>query len=221
MFSTEVLIAFVSTSFLLSLAPGPDNIFVLTQSALYGARAGIATTCGLMTGISVHAVAVILGIAALIHASVLAFTLLKCLGAGYLLYLAWLSLRAGSALAITTGNESPGKGGSASHLADFPGYFALYRRGIIMSASNPKLILFFLAFLPQFCDPQKGDLAWQVVILVALFILVAIFVFFAVALLGGRLAIWFNRSPRGQIAIHRIAAIVFAGLAVALLFTTD
>lgn len=219
MFTAEVLLAFVTTSFLLSLAPGPDNIFVLTQSALYGARAGIVTTCGLMTGISFHALAVILGIAALIHTSVLAFTLLKCLGAGYLLYLAWLSVRAGAALAVTAGTGENGSVGSCA--ADFPGYFALYRRGIVMSATNPKLILFFLAFLPQFCNPQKGNLAWQVVILVALFILVAIFVFFAVALLGGRLAIWFNRSPRGQIAIHRIAALVFAGLAVALLFTTD
>lgn len=221
MFSAEVLLAFVSTCFLLSLAPGPDNIFVLTQSALYGARAGIVTTCGLMTGISVHALAAILGIAALIHASVLAFTLLKCLGAGYMLYLAWLSFRAGSTLTINTGVADHENGNLACQRSGFPGYFALYRRGIFMSATNPKLILFFLAFFPQFCNPQKGDLSWQIVILVALFILVAIIVFFGIALLGGRLAIWFNRSASGQIAIHRIAGLVFASLAVALLFTTE
>lgn len=198
----DVSLAFFTAAFLLALAPGPDNIFVLTQSALFGARAGIVTTLGLVSGVFAHTLAVALGIAVLFQASPLAFNLLKIFGAGYLCWLAWLSLRAG---ASRTGVESA-----------FPGYGALYRRGIIMNVSNPKVILFFLAFLPQFCDQAKGNVGLQIVFFGLLFILSALIVFFTVALLGGKLAAWFNNSPRGQIIMHRIAALVFLGMALAL-----
>lgn len=205
MLSPDVLLAFFAASLLLGIAPGPDNIFVLTQSAVYGAGAGMVTTLGLVTGLCVHTAAVALGVAALFQSSPLAFTALKIAGAAYLLWLAWLSFRAGAALARTP------------DAAAFPGYAALYRRGIVMNVTNPKVSLFFLAFLPQFCDPARGSVAVQVLCLGALFMLAAIVVFFAVAALGGRLARWFNRSARGQMLIHRAAGLVFAGLAAALL----
>lgn len=207
MLSPDVLLAFFAASLLLGIAPGPDNIFVLTQSAVYGAGAGMVTTLGLVTGLCVHTAAVALGVAALFQSSPLAFTALKIAGAAYLLWLARLSFRAGAALARTP------------DAAAFPGYAALYRRGIVMNVTNPKVSLFFLAFLPQFCDPAKGSVAVQVLCLGALFMLAAIVVFFAVAALGGRLARWFNRSARGQMLIHRAAGLVFAGLAAALLFS--
>lgn len=138
MLSPEVLLTFFAASLLLGIAPGPDNIFVLTQSAVYGVRAGLVTTLGLVTGLCVHTTAVALGVAAIFQTSPLAFTILKCAGAAYLLYLAWMSFRAGALLAHTPG------GGAA-----FPGYAALYRRGIVMNVTNPKVTLFFLAFLPS------------------------------------------------------------------------
>ena len=92
----------------MGLAPGPDNIFVLTQSALYGFRAGIVTTLGLMTGLFGHTAAVALGVAALFQTSEMAFTVLKCAGAAYLLYLAWLSFVA----------APPGHGWSKVHFPD-------------------------------------------------------------------------------------------------------
>lgn len=103
--------------------------------------------------------------------------------------------------------------------AAFPGYAALYRRGILMNVTNPKVSLFFLAFLPQFCDPAQGSPALQVLMLGALFMLATIMVFFGVAALGGRLALWLNSSPRSQIVVHRAAGLVFTGLAVMLIFT--
>ena len=144
MLPLETLGAFFVTAIVMGLAPGPDNIFVLTQSALYGFRAGIVTTLGLMTGLFGHTAAVALGVAALFQTSEMAFTVLKCAGAAYLLYLAWLSFRSGASRAWL-------------EQSTFPGYWALYRRGVIMNITNPKVTLFFLAFLPQFAKPELGN----------------------------------------------------------------
>lgn len=202
----EAVSAFFAAALFLAIAPGPDNIFVLTQSALYGARAGIATTLGLATGLCFQTLAVTLGIAALVRASPLAFNLLKCAGAAYLCYLAWLAFKARADKAETSG------------VGNFPGYSALYKRGVIMNITNPKVCIFFLAFLPQFCDPAKGHMALQISFFGFLFIIAAIIVFFTVAFLGGSLAGWFNKSARTQIVINRIAGIIFLGLAGALVF---
>ena len=130
MLPLETLGAFFVTAIVMGLAPGPDNIFVLTQSALYGFRAGIVTTLGLMTGLFGHTAAVALGVAALFQTSEMAFMVLKCAGAAYLLYLAWLSFRSGASRAWL-------------EQSTFPGYWALYRRGVIMNITNPKVTLFF------------------------------------------------------------------------------
>lgn len=187
----------------MALVPGPDNLFVLTQSALYGARAGIATTFGLLTGLIAHTAAVALGVAALFRTSEAAFTGLKIVGALYLLHLARLSFRSGASRA-------------SLERAAFPGLFALYRRGVIMNITNPKVTLFFLAFLPQFADPARGHLSAQIILLGALFQCATLLVFGAVAFLGGKLAIWFNKSVKGQLFLNRAAGCVFVALALAL-----
>ena len=214
MLTPDAMMAFFVAALLLGIAPGPDNIFVLTQSALFGAGAGMVTTLGLVTGLCVHTTAVALGVAAIFQTSALAFTLLKTAGAGYLLWLAWLSFRAGA----STEKIAQGDGGNAG--AAFPGYMALYRRGIVMNVTNPKVSLFFLAFLPQFCDPARGSVAVQVLILGALFMLATIVVFWTVAALGGRLAVWFNQSQRGQIIMQRVAGSIFVAMAAALLLSS-
>lgn len=213
MLSPETAAAFFATALVLAIAPGPDNIFVLTQSAVHGAAAGVVTTLGLATGLCVQTAAVALGVAVIFQTSTVAFLALKVVGACYLLYLAWLSFRAGAALAAV---PETAPGGAALRAAP---YGALYRRGIVMNVTNPKVCLFFLAFLPQFCDPAAGSVTLQVVALGGLFILAALLVFCAVAALGGRLARWFNASRRGQVCIHRLAGLVFVGLAAALAVT--
>ena len=213
MLTPDAMMAFFAAALLLGIAPGPDNIFVLTQSALFGVGAGIITTLGLVTGLCVHTTAVALGVAAIFQTSALAFTLLKVAGAGYLLWLAWLSFRAG---ASTT---DVADGAASSTGSNFPGYMTLYRRGIVMNVTNPKVSLFFLAFLPQFCDPARGSVAMQVLSLAGLFMLATIVVFWTVAALGGRLAVWFNRSKRGQVMMQHVAGCVFVGLASALMLS--
>lgn len=205
MIPVEELLAFFAASVLLGLAPGPDNLFVLAQSALYGARAGLLVVLGLCTGLVVHTALVGLGVAALLLASPLAFTLLRLAGALYLLYLAW---RAYAAVAA----PSPA-GGHSSLLSGA----RLYRRGIIMNLTNPKVSLFFLAFLPQFIVPEYGRATLQVGLLGALFILATLLVFGAVALMAGRLGEWLSRSVRTQRWLHRLAGGVFVVLALRLL----
>ncbi len=203
----EIIGTFFIASIIMGLAPGPDILFVLTQSALYGARAGLATTCGLLTGLFVHITAVSLGVAALFQSSLLAFTLLKFAGAAYLLYLAWLSFRSGASRASL----------QKSH---FPGCKALYCRGVIMNVTNPKVTLFFLAFLPQFADPARGSLTLQIILLGMLFQLATLLVFGAVSLLAGKVAARFNQSVRAQLLLNRIAGCVFVALALMLLFAS-
>lgn len=201
----DVTLAFLGASFLLGLAPGPDNIFVLAQAAVHGAMAGIATTLGLMTGLCIQTLAVAAGVAVIFQTSSLAFNLLKFAGCAYLLWLAWLEWRSGAAHAPDGGNPV------------FCGYGALYRRGIIMNITNPKVCIFFLAFLPQFCDPARGSMFGQIIFLGLLFILAAATVFLAVSILGGKLAGWLGKSGRAQVMIHKVAAMIFVGLALALI----
>ncbi|CTQ54410.1 Homoserine/homoserine lactone efflux protein [Roseibium album] len=199
----DVLTVFFVAAIALGLAPGPDNIFVLTQSALYGRLAGFVVTLGLCTGLIVHSVAVALGVAAIFQTSELAFTLLKFVGAAYLLYLAFQAFRAGE-------TALPGKNGPALSMR------ALYRRGIVMNVTNPKVAIFFLAFLPQFADPARGAVPLQILMFGAFFILATILVFGGVALGGGVLGSFLKRSPKAQIWLNRLAGLVFVGLAVRL-----
>lgn len=205
----EIIAAFAATSVVLSLAPGPDNIFVLTQSAMHGARAGLMVTLGLATGLLFHTAAVVFGLAALIQVSVAAFTTLKILGAAYLLYLAWKSWR--SAPIETNGPDAE----KSSHLSDL----AYYRRGIIMNALNPKVSIFFLAFLPQFIDTTRGNIEGQMLILASVFFATTLVVFSMVAVVAGKLGDAFARTPRVQNFINKMAAVVFFGLAAKLLLT--
>lgn len=204
MIPPETLTVFFAAAVALALAPGPDNLFVLTQGALHGRRAGWLVTLGLCTGLVVHTAAVSLGVAALLKASPVAFTALTVAGALYLLWLAWGAWRAGAMR--LDGGAPP---------AQPPG--ALYARGIVMNATNPKVAIFFLAFLPQFADPARGPVALQIVLLGAVFGVATLLVFGAIAWAAGFVGEWLRQRPGAQVAMNRIAALIFVGLALRLL----
>jgi threonine/homoserine/homoserine lactone efflux protein len=203
MMPIESIIAFVIASALLSIAPGPDNIFVLTQSALYGKKSGVLVTLGLCTGLIVHTLAVAFGVAAIFQTSMVAFTVLKIIGALYLAYLAYQAF-----MASAKNIEAPG--------LNIRSNGALYRRGIVMNITNPKVSIFFLAFLPQFTSPDLGPVALQIFLLGGVFICIALVIFSTIALLAGELGDWLHNSPRAQVYLNRIAGTVFAGLALKL-----
>jgi threonine/homoserine/homoserine lactone efflux protein len=195
--------AFFAAAVLLALAPGPDNLFVLVQSAMRGRAAGLLVVLGLCSGLLVHTAAVALGLATLFATSALAFNLLKAAGALYLVWLAWQAWHASAADVSTTAAAAPSAG-------------QLYRRGIVMNVTNPKVSIFFLAFLPQFVVAARGSVGQQVLALGALFMLATLLVFGAIALAAGTLRERLLRSPRAQVAMNRVAALVFVGLAVRL-----
>ncbi len=200
MLSAETILTFFTASVLLGIAPGPDNLFVLTQSTLHGRTAGLVVMLGLCTGLVVHSAAVALGVAAIFQSSDVAFTVLKFCGAGYLLYLAWRTFTARA-------------DGLPEGLQSGPGRAALYRRGIIMNITNPKVSIFFLAFLPQFADPARGSVAVQVMLLGGLFIIATILVFGGVAIAAGSLRQWLSKSDRAQNILNKLTGVVLFGLA--------
>ena len=185
--------------FWLALSPGPDNIFVLTQSALYGKLAGYQRYHGPVHGVDrAHPGRDVWCGRDFFRQSAMAFAALKICGAGYLLYLAWQAFRASAAPIDAVHNGA----------RDF---LKLYRRGIVMNITNPKVSVFFLAFLPQFADPARGHLALQLIGFGGIFIGATILVFGAVAFLAGFIREWFYRSNKTQIILNRIAATVFCG----------
>ena len=206
MLSPDTFLLFLTASLLLCLAPGPDNIFVLTQAMLRGTASGILVTLGLCTGLLVHTSAVALGVAVIFQESLLAFTILKLCGAAYLLYLAWGAFRAGASGLGTVNPVSLDK-------------LALYRRGIVMNITNPKVSIFFLAFLPQFTNPASGHLTLQLLELGAVFIVCTFLVFGLISILAGKLGGWFSQSPKAEVVMNRVAGSVFAALAVKLALT--
>ena len=203
MIDPKILLMFFTTSVLLALAPGPDNLFVMTQAAQQGRKAGLLVTLGLCTGLLFHTAAVTFGLAALFKTSAAAFSLLKGAGACYLLYLAWLSFRAGISSDPAAATERISSA-------------ALYGRGIIMNITNPKVSIFFLAFLPQFTDPAKGPLSLQLLQLGGIFIVATIIVFGAISILAGTFGEKFRQSLFAQKVLNRAAAGIFAGLALKL-----
>ena len=203
MLSLQLATVFFGASVLLGLSPGPDNLFVLMQSATHGRRAGILVVLGLCTGLLGHTAAVALGLAAVVATSAIAFTVLKFVGAAYLLYLAWSAWRA-PAVQASGAVLQPQSGSS------------LYWRGVLMNLSNPKVALFFLAFLPQFVQPQQGPVVWQTIQLGAIFMLATLLTFGAISFFAASIGNWLRQSAQAQTWMNRGSAVLFAGLAVRL-----
>lgn len=196
----ETLVAFFGVSILLCVSPGPDNIFVLLQSAMHGRRAGLLVVAGLCTGLIVHTSAVALGLAAVFAASETAFTVLKLIGALYLVWLAWQAFRAPVG-ALPDGQTQAG------------GAARMYRRGVFMNITNPKVGIFFLAFLPQFVDPALGTVSVQVFWLGLTFIVATFLVFGAIACFAGVIGGFLRRSERAQRALNWLTGCIFLALA--------
>ena len=207
----QTLITFFGVAVLLGLSPGPDNLFVLLQSAQRGWRMGIAAVVGLCMGIIVHTTAVALGLAAVFAASAMAFTILKWCGAAYLVYLAWGAWRAPVS---AKPEEDISQSATKPVVATSGDFLRMVLRGVVMNLTNPKVLIFFLAFLPQFADPAIGPVGPQIFVFGAVFILAAFLVFGAIALFSGAFGNLLLRSPRAQFWLNKITAVVFVGLAV-------
>lgn len=239
--SFSVLTSFALASFILAIAPGPDNIFVLTQSALYGVKKGIAVIIGLCLGILIQTLCLVVGLSAFISAFPALMIVIKLIGVAYLCYLAYQAIKASLALsressqaAASAAGAGAGAGADAkadagagadtksnSHnkLGDIS-YRRLVYRGLIMNITNPKVQLFFLSFFPQFLpsSAQGMVLAAYMALLGAIFGLMTLIVFCSIALFSGTLSSYFN-SPSFNIKLNYSAAFIFLALAVFTLLT--
>lgn len=211
--SLESLTTFLGIAVLLALTPGPDNIFVLLQSAQRGWRAGLAVVLGLTAGVAVHTTAVALGLAALFAASATAFTVLKWCGAAYLSYLAWGALRAPA-----SASEGPALQARDQRLP-LREALRMVGRGLVMNLTNPKVLIFFLAFLPQFANPALGPVAPQIAAYGAVFMAATLLVFGSIACFSGLFGTMLQRSARAQWWLNRLAGMVFLGMALRLATT--
>ena len=226
------MLEFFIAALVIGIAPGPDNLFVLAQSATYGARLGFCIILGLCTGIAIHTCLLVAGVSALIAASPTAFFVIQCLGAAYLLYLAYKSfgVKAGVVVSSEFGipnseschpernaveSKDPVK--SSDAISGVPSARSLYMRGIIMNLTNPKVILFVLSLIPpavRLDRPIHPSL--QMAIFGGEFILATMIVFGSIALLAGTVKKFLLTSPKANRNLNWFSGAVFVFLAVAL-----
>ena len=201
--SIETIITFITASIVLSLVPGPDNLFVMSNSALKGWRIGLYTTLGLCTGLIGHTILVAIGVSVIFQTSAIAFNGLKIVGAFYLVYLAWLSIQ----------NKELNLGGASKNSSNR----SYYLTGVVMNLTNPKVAIFFLVFLPQFVN-STSNVTSQIFLLGLLFIFSALFVFTSIAYLSSFLEGVLKKSKTINKNLNLLAALIYIALAVNLFF---
>jgi len=198
------LMTFVAASVLLTLTPGPDIIYVIMRGAVQGPKAGLAAAAGLSIGVLGHTAFCVIGLTALLAASSLAFTAVKWIGAAYLVYLGVRMWMAGNALDFSM--ENKGKS-----------LFGIFRQTVLMNLINPKVALFFLAFLPQFVDPASGPVQLQFAVFGLVFMGVAFVVMGLAGMMGGHVRRFLITNENGSRRAHQIAGTVLVGLGLSLL----
>jgi len=200
-----IYLSFIGVSLLLIIAPGPDNIFVMAQSISYGKKEGIATALGLCSGVTIHTLAASIGLSAILYQSNIAFSILKYLGAFYLLYLAYQAFRSSNEVGEFA---KPKK-------QTLP---ALYRRGFLMNVLNPKVSLFFLAFLPQFIEKNGISVPLQMIVLGLTFMILTLIVFSIIAIFAGSLGEKLLQNEKSSRIINLSQGAIFTGIGLKLFF---
>jgi threonine/homoserine/homoserine lactone efflux protein len=197
-----VLAAFAVAVVAITLTPGPDMTLFLGKTVSQSRAAGLAAFAGAATGLLIHTGLVALGLSALLAASAAAFVALKIAGAAYLAWLAWQALRRGSSLALGRSAAQP--------------IARVYATGLLVNLLNPKIIVFFVTFLPQFVAPADPHAAAKLFFLGVAFVVMATPICVAMILSADRIAGWLKRSPRATRAVDWLFAGVMAGFAVRL-----
>ena len=200
----ETLISFSIATLALAISPGPDNIYVLTQSLVNGTKSGIATTAGLISGCIVHTTLLAFGVSAIITASEEIFYGIKVLGAFYLLYLAYKVYNSDGHISLA--ENAPKKSCSQ-----------LFKTGVIMNLVNPKVMIFFLAFFPGFLWDKEGNTVVQFYILGITFMIVSFLTFSTIAMAAGRISGLLREWKSMGMVLKWLQIIVFVGIAVFIL----
>lgn len=203
----EILSAFILATAALAISPGPDNIYVLTQSISNGIKYGISTTAGLITGCIVHTTFLAFGVSILIKENDQLFFVVKLFGAIYLFYLAYKVYY--TKMHITLDNTEITKKSLSQ----------LFRQGFIMNVLNPKVTIFFLAFFPGFLFSEDLDTVIQFYVLGLLFMIVTFLIFSSIALLSGSIAKQIKKHSGIELFLKWLQIVVFSGIGIYLLFS--
>lgn len=202
----SVILAFAVATVVLAITPGPDMALQISRAVNYGRAHGFAVAAGAMSGILVHTMLVALGISVLIVAAPTAFLVLKIAGAGYLIWLAWQAIMHGGGIRV------------AQRAPRTPGVFESYLTGVGINLLNPKVVLFFITFLPQFVDRADPAAPQKLVFLGIEFIIVSIPLAVLTVLAAGALARVLTGNVYVQRALNWTFAAVFAAFAATILF---
>ena len=207
MLSPEQIFGFLAAAILITVSPGPDNLMVLGMGISKGRRFGVAFGLGCGLGCLSHTALAVIGVSALIAASPVAFTALKICGGLYLIWLGVQALRS--------------RGGAHAQAVDAPAptLAGVFVRGVFANAINPKVVLFFLSFLPQFVVAAHGQVGWQMAGLGLIFTAQAAVLFGLLGYFAGAIGQWLNRRPRAGLWLDRLAGAVFVGLGLKLIVT--
>lgn len=207
MLTPEQFLGFLTAAILITLSPGPDNMMVLGVGIAKGRARGIAFGLGCALGCLNHTLLAVIGVSAIIAASPAAFTALKVAGGLYLIWMGIGALRSrGSAQA--SGMPDGERDESARQL---------FFKGLLANAINPKVVLFFLSFLPQFVVASRGDANWQIAWLGLTFTAQAAVLFGLLGYFSGAIGQWLNRTPRAGMWLDRVAGVIFVGLGLRLI----
>lgn len=196
-----MLLSFAAATILLVVLPGPNLLYIIGNGIRGGRRAAVASAIGVEVGTAIHIGAAALGLSAILQSSATAFSVVKYLGVAYLVYLGVQALRASP-----TENDSR---------VDVPiqSTGRILVRGAVVNLLNPKVSLFFVAFLPQFMDPDRGSAARQILVLGAVFSTLALTLDLVYAMGSGAIGRWMNNRPRLMRQQERIAGVIFLCLA--------
>lgn len=205
MLTPEQFIGFLTAAMLITVSPGPDNLMVLGMGISNGRKQGIAFGLGCALGCLSHTLWAVIGVSAVIAASPAAFTLLK-LGGG--LYLIWLGIQA---------LRSRGGAQASQALVDEEPLAKLFLKGMLANAINPKVVLFFLSFLPQFVVAEHGNVNWQTAALGLTFTAQAAVLFGLLGFFSGSIGQWLNQRPQAGAWLDRLAGAIFVGLGLRLI----
>ncbi len=195
------LLLFLAASVIVIVAPGPDNILVLTRGVTLGRKAALVSATGASTGLVCHSLFAATGLSAILASSATAYSVVKYVGAAYLIYLGVRSLLDRKRFALSSEG--------APHL----GTRSVYAQAVLSNVFNPKIAVFFLAYLPQFADPSaNGGVALQLLVLGLTFALMTWTIFSAIAYCSGALGSWLRRRPRVANGLSWLTGGVLVGL---------
>lgn len=201
----EQFFAFLAAAMLITVSPGPDNLMVLSVGISRGRVSGVAFGLGCALGCLSHTLLAALGVSALIAASPLAFTLLKVCGGLYLVWMGVAALRSrgGATVASARGADESLR--------------RLFLKGLLANAINPKVVLFFLSFLPQFVIADHGHAGWQTAQLGLTFTAQAALLFGLLGYFSGAVGQWLQRHSRAGLWLDRLAGTIFVALGLRLI----